>query len=117
MTDDLGERLTALAIRVMKLCDSLPRTRSANVIANQLLRAGTSSGAQYCEGQHSRSVAESISKLQSSLQELEETRYWLDLIVRHRLMREERLAPLRKEVKELTAILVACVKKLKARRR
>src|SRR5579859_3139572 len=63
---DLRDRLKAFGLRVMRLCDSLPRTRSANVIAYQLLRSGTSPGAQYREGIRSRSDAELISKLESA---------------------------------------------------
>jgi four helix bundle protein len=114
---DLRTRTRSLALRVMHVCDALPRTRSANVIAYQLLKAGTSPGAQYREGIRSRSDAELISKMESALQELEETAYWLELLVAKGLVSERKLGPLQKEVDEVTAIFVACVKKLKARRR
>jgi len=113
---DLRER-TLEPLRVMSLCDALPRTRSANVVAYQLLRAGTSPGAQYREGIRSRSDAELISKMESALQELEETSYWLEVLVHRQLVSARRPAPLQKEVDELTRIFVTCVKKLKARRR
>src|SRR5437588_12213982 len=114
---DLRERTLELALRVMSLCDALPRTRSANVVAYQLLRAGSSPGAQYREGIRSRSDAELISKMESALQELEETGYWLELLVDRKIVSERRLQPLQIEVDELTSIFVTCVKKLKARRR
>jgi four helix bundle protein len=114
---DLRERTTSLALRVMAVCDALPNSRAANVIAYQLLKAGTSPGAQYREGIRSRSDAELISKMESALQELEETAYWLELLVARGLVTEKKLAPLQQEVNEVTAIFVTCVKKLKARRR
>ena len=120
MRDDvarLRKRLTDFALRVMKLCDALPRTRSANTIAYQLLRSGTSPGAQYREGIRSRSDAELISKLESALQELEESTYWMELLVAYEIVGPRKLAPLMREADELTAIFVASVKKLKARRR
>ncbi|HEY8131625.1 MAG TPA: four helix bundle protein [Thermoanaerobaculia bacterium] len=113
---DLRTRTRSLALRVMSVCDALPRTRTANVIAYQLLKSGTSPGAQYREGIRSRSDAELISKMESALQELEETAYWLELLVERGLLSERKLGPLQKEVDEVTAIFVACVKKLKARR-
>src|SRR5204862_5496566 len=111
------QRTTEFARRIMRVCDALPRTRSANVIAYQLLRAGTSPGAQYREGIRSRSDAELISKMESALQELEETSYWLELLVDHQIVSSRKLSGLMKEADELTAIFVASVKKLKARRR
>jgi len=114
--NDLALRTRAFGVRICRLCDSLPHSRSANVIAYQLLRAGTSVGAQYHEGIRSRSDAELISKMESSLQELEEAAYWLALPVELQIVTARRLAALRKENGELTAIFVACVKKLKARR-
>ena len=116
---DLPERTRVFALRVMRLGDSLPRTRSANVIAYQLIRSGSSVGAQYREGMRARSTAEVISKLEGALMELEETAYWLSLLVDLDLVSPSRLAPLRNEANELTAILVTCVKrmKLKARQR
>ncbi|HUJ15811.1 MAG TPA: four helix bundle protein [Thermoanaerobaculia bacterium] len=114
---DLRTGTKALALRIMSLCDALPRSRSADVIAYQLLRAGSSPGAQYREGIRSRSNAELISKMESALQELEETAYWLELLVDRGIVESRRLAPLQTEVDEITRIFVACVKKLKARRR
>ena len=114
---DLGERTRAFALRVMRLGDSLPRTRSANVVAYQLIKSGSSVGAHYREGIRSRSDAEMVSKLEGALMELEETAYWMMLLVDLSLVPADRLAPLQSEAEELTAILVTCVKKLKARRR
>jgi len=114
---DLRERTRAFAVRVMRLGDSLPRNRSANVIAYQLVRSATSVGAHYREGIRSRSDAELISKLEAALQELDESAYWLELLAESGIVRAPKLVGLRQEAEELLKILVVCVKKVKARRR
>ena len=112
---DLRTRTRGFVVRVMRLGDSLPRERSANVIAYQLIRAGSSVGAHYREGMRSRSDAELVSKLEGALMELEETAYWLELLVELNLVPAKKLLPLRTEADEITAILVTCVKKVKRR--
>ena len=93
----------------------MPKTELAQVIGKRLLRSGTSVGAQYREGYRSRSDAESISKIESALQELEETSYWIELIIESEIYSENRMIDLMNEGKELTAILTTCVKKIKER--
>jgi four helix bundle protein len=112
---DLKSRTTDYALRVVRMTLALPRSTAGWVLGKQVLRSGTSVGAIYRESCRSRSVAESISKLENALQELEESAYWMELIVRSKLLSESRMAPLRDETSQLTAILVTCVKKLKAR--
>jgi len=114
---DLRERTRAFAVRIMRLGDSLPKTRSANVIAYQLIRSGSSVGAHYREGIRSRSDAELISKLEAALQELDETAYWLEVLAENGTVKPTKLEPLRAEAEELIRIFVTCVKKVKARRR
>ena len=70
---DLRMRTKQFALRILRLYSSLPRTTQAQVLGKQVLRSGTSVGAQYCEATRARSVAEFISKLECGLQELEET--------------------------------------------
>jgi four helix bundle protein len=77
---DLRIRTKAFALDVIRLFSSLPKTSVAQVLGKQLLRCGTSVGAQYREATRSRSRAEFVSKIESALQELEETTYWLDLL-------------------------------------
>ena len=114
---DLRQRTRAFAVRVMRLGDSLPRTRSGNVVGYQIIRSGSSVGAHYREGTRSRSDAEVISKFETALQELDETAYWLEVIVESAMMSARKVASLQKETDELIAIFVTCVKKVKARRR
>lgn len=110
---DLRERTKQFALRVIRLYSALPKTTEAQAIGKQVLRSGTSVGAQYREAYRCRSDAEYISKIEGALQELEETTYWLELLVEGGLIAAERLAPLRQEAHELTAILVSCSKAAK----
>ena len=125
MTDECGmmterasipDRAKAFALRIVRLYAALPKTNEAQVMGKQALRSGTSVGAHVREGKRSRSDAELISKTQGALQELEETIYWLELLVDSGTVKVERLASLMEEANELTAILVTSVKTLKARR-
>jgi four helix bundle protein len=112
---DLKSRTTEYAVRVIRMAAALPNLPAGWILGKQVLRSGTAVGAIYRESYRSRSVAESISKLENLLQELEETAYWMELIVESELLSALRLAPLRDETSQLIAIFVTCVKKLKAR--
>lgn len=82
---------------------------------NQLLRSGTSVGANYREGYRARSPQEFISKLGICLQELEETIYWIELLEEGRLVPAGKLAEVKKEANELTAIFVSSIKTMKTK--
>jgi four helix bundle protein len=110
-------RTKQFALRIIRLFSALPTTTVAQVIGKQLLRSGTSVGAHYREAHRSRSDAEFISKLEGGLQELEETEYWLELLVDGAIIPADRLGELRQEVDELIAILTSCVKNTKSRRK
>lgn len=109
------ERSKLFAFRIIRLYSSLPKTTEAQVIGKQLLRSGTSIGAQIRERKRGRSDAEMISKSEGALQEREGTLYWLELLAQAEIIKAERLADLVNEENELSAILVASVKTLKAR--
>ncbi len=104
---DLRDRTKALALRIIKMCASLPKNCAAQVLGKQVLRSGTSPGAHYREAHRSRSNAEFISKIEGGLQELEETGYWLELLVDSDIVPQKRLADLRQEVDELIAIFAS----------
>ena len=113
---DLKARTTQFALRIIKLFRSLPRSADAQVIGKQILRSGTSVGAQYREACRSRSDLEFISKMTSSLQELDETGYWLELLAKSNIVKAEMLTDLRDETDQLTAIFVSSIKTTKAKR-
>ena len=113
---DLRERTKAFALRVIRLYSSLPKTTLAQVLGKQVLRSGTSVGAQYREAYRARSTAEFVSKIESSLQELEETTYWLELLVDSELIPAKRLTNLQDEAQQLTAILASSAMTAKKRK-
>ena len=112
---DLKTRTKGFAVRVIRLYAALPKATVAQVIGKQLLRSGTSVGAHYREASRSRSNAEFVSKLEGGLQELEESVYWMELIVESGVFSEERMKEMMKEADELTAILTTCVNNVKKR--
>ena len=109
----LTDRTKAFALRIIRLYTSLPKTTEAQVIGKQVLRSGTSIGAHYREASRSRSPAEYISKTELATQELEETGYWIELIIDAEIVPADRLQPLLDETKELIAIFVTLAKKAK----
>lgn len=113
---DLKVRTKEFALRIIRLYTSLPKTTEAQVIGKQVLRSGTSIGAQYREAQRAKSDADFINKVEGSLQELDETGYWIELLKDTGIFPAEKLNPLLKETDELTAIFVTIVKKVKNKR-
>ncbi len=113
MKEDLRKRTKNFALRIIRLYSSLPTSTVAQVIGKQVLRSGTSIGAHYREAYRSRSNRELISKLEVGLQELEETIYWLELLIESEIIKPEKLNLLTKEANELIAIFITSVKKLK----
>ena len=113
---DLQARTKSFALRVVRLYCSLPKTTEAQVLGKQALRSGTSVGAHYREAMRARSVAEFVSKVEGGLQELEETAYWLELLIECDIVPEARLSDLLRETNELTAMLVASARTAKRQR-
>jgi four helix bundle protein len=114
---DLRARTKAFALRIVRMYCALPKLPQAQVLGKQVLRSGTSPGAQYREAYRARSNAECVSKIQSALQELDETCYWLDLLVDGGVLPKRRLAALQAEAEELTAIFTSIAIKAKARKK
>ncbi len=117
MEKDLAARTKRFALRIIRLYAALPKREEARVIGRQVLRSGTSIGANYREGQQARSHSEFISKVGTCLQEADETTYWLELLVESKLMPEDKLSGLLGESRELTAIFAASLKTAKAGRK
>jgi four helix bundle protein len=113
---DLRNRTKRYALRIITIYQSLPNRSEAQIIGKQFLRSETSVGAQYREACRAKSPAEFISKMEGSLQELDETGYWLELLVESGIMRAEAIADLQRENDELTAIFVTSVKTAKKNR-
>jgi four helix bundle protein len=95
--NDLRERTTEFALRIIRLYTSLPKITEAQVLGKQVLRSGTSIGAQFRESQRAKSDPDFINKLEGSLQEADETAYWLELLAKSNIAPAEKIEPLRKD--------------------
>ena len=98
------------ALSVIELVDALPKTTTGRVIGHQLIRAGTSVGANYRAACRARSTAEFSAKLGIVIEEADECIYWIELIVEGKLMRGDLLQPLLQETNELLATMVTARK-------
>ena len=107
---DLRVRTKDFALRIIRMYRALPRSGEAGVIGRQVLRSGTSVGAQYREASRAKSPRDFISKMEGSLQELDETAFWIELLIEAEIMPEERMTGLAKETDELIAIFVSSIK-------
>jgi len=108
---DLEDRLIEFAVRVIRAAESLPRTKTGKHVANQLIRCGTSPAANYGEAQSAESRHDFIHKIKICLKELRETRVWLFIILRARLIQPaSKLEPLINENNELISIFVKSIK-------
>lgn len=114
---DLRIRTKQFALRIIKLYGSLPERTEAQVIGKQLLRSGTSVGANYREAFRARSDAEFIAKLGICLQELDETAYWLELLEEAEIIKPPLLADLHDETNQLLAIFTTISKNRKAKQK
>lgn len=112
---DLQARTRSYALRIIRLYDELPKSNPAKTIGNQILRSGTSVGANYAESCRARSDADFINKHEICLQELEETLYWIDLLIEAGIKKQELLVPLHIETEELIAIFITIIKRTKSR--
>jgi len=104
---ELLARTKAFSLRILKLVDQLPRTASGRAIANQLVRSGTSVGANYRAACRGRSRPEFAAKIGIVAEEADETVYWLELIAEGGLLPQQRIIDLIKEANELTAIFTS----------
>lgn len=111
--EDLRDRTKTFALRVIRMYAGLPKSTEAQVLGKQVLRSGTSVGANYREAYRARTKLEFVAKCGDCLREIEETAYWLELLVDANIMPGKKLQPLRGECDELTAIFVTILKRAK----
>src|SRR5438132_8416835 len=108
---DLRDRTKQFALRILEMLLVILKSTQAQVLGKQMLRSGTSVGANYREAYRGRSKAEFVAKCGDSLRELEETAYWLELLVDGNILPAETLSDLHQECDELIAIFVTIVKR------
>ncbi|MBS4097724.1 MAG: four helix bundle protein [Sulfuricella sp.] len=111
--EDLRQRTKQFALRILRLFAALPKHVSAQVLGKQLLRSGTSIGANYREAYRARSKAEFIAKVGICLGEAEETSYWLELLAEGGIIAPEKLGELADECDQLIAIFVTILNRAK----
>lgn len=107
MDKDLKQRTKQFTLRVIQLVQALPNTLVASIVGKQLLRLGSSVGANYRAACRARSVAEFIAKIGLVVEESDESCFWLEIIIEARIVKEELVSDLLKEANEITAIMVA----------
>ena len=108
--NDLKKRTKQFALRILKLTAALPRSPEAIVLRNQLVRSGTSVGANYRAVCRSRSTAEFISKLGVVIEEADESCFWMELMIESGMLSKEKTSDLLNEANEITAIMTAARK-------
>jgi four helix bundle protein len=113
---DLQIRTKEFALRIIRTFAALPKSIEAQVLGKQVLRSGTSVGANYREANRARSKPEFIAKIGDCLKELDETAYWLELLAESATVPDTKLAALRDECDQLIAIFTTISKKTKAGR-
>ncbi len=112
-SDALKHRTKNFALMAIRLCQDLPRSQASTVITRQLLRSSTSVGANYRAVCRARSTADFVSKLGIVLEEADETRFWLELLIESGVARPDKTAPLLREANELVSIFVASLRTAK----
>jgi four helix bundle protein len=110
---DLRERTKAYGLRVVRMFVALPKTEEARVLGKQVLRSGTSVGANFREAHRARSQAEFIAKVGDCLKELDESSYWLELLTESGIVPASKLSSLQDETHQLLAILTTISKNAK----
>jgi len=107
---ELKERTFGFGLRIVRLVQSLPKVGSVDILGRQLLRSGTSVGANYRAATRARSRADFIAKLGIAEEECDETIYWMDMLIELKLISKHRTRELRSEAEQLLPIIVSSIK-------
>ena len=111
---DMVRRTKQFALLIVRLYSNLPKSTVAQVLGRQVLRSGTSIGAHYREACRAKSNADFISKMEGALQELDETAYWLELLLESETIKAAQAQVLIAEGNELISIFVSVVRSVKS---
>lgn len=109
------QRTKRLALRIIKIVEDLPKTRTADVLGRQLIRSGTSIGANYRAACRAKSTADLIAKLRIVEEEADESAYWMELLIESGLVAYAQVSELLHETNEITAMTVASIRTLQRR--
>jgi four helix bundle protein len=108
--DNLKDRTKDFALRIIQLVEALPKGRTADVIGKQLLRSGTSVGANYRAACRAKSTADFIAKMGTVEEEADESIFWMELLIESKLIEKDLLLDLMKESDEILSIIVSSIK-------
>src|ERR1700679_2833361 len=107
---EMLQRTKTFVLRVIKVVQALPREAVGGILGRQLLRSGTSVGANYRAACRAKSAADFVHKLKIVEEECDESMFWMELLVEAKLVPEAKLGALMTEANELTAIVVASLR-------
>jgi four helix bundle protein len=112
-SEEMKARTRALALRIIRLAESLPNTPTANVIRNQMLRCGPSVGANYRAACRAKSRPDFVSKMGTVEEEADETIYWMELLIDADIVKRSRIAELLDEADQILSIVISSIKTAK----
>ena len=114
--NDFKQRTKEIAIRVIKVVESLPKSLVGEVIGRQLLRSGTSIGANYRAACRGKSTADVLHKLAIVEEEADESMFWIELLMEAEIVAEKKLSSLYADIDEIVAMTVASIRTLKSKK-
>ena len=114
--NDFKQRTKEIAIRVIKVVESLPKSLVGEVIGRQLLRSGTSIGANYRAACRGKSTADVLHKLAIVEEEADESMFWIELLIEAEIVAEKKLSSLYADIDEIVAMTVASIRTLKSKK-
>ena len=112
---EFKDRTKQIALRVIRLVESLPNTNTAQIIGKQLLRSATSVGANYRAACRGKSTADILHKLAIVEEEADESLYWLELLIESEIVTEKKLSVLMSDINETVAMTVSSIKTLRSK--
>jgi four helix bundle protein len=112
---EFKNRTKQIALRIIRLVESLPNTCSANIIGKQLLRSATSVGANYRAACRGKSTADVLHKLAIVEEEADESLYWLELLIESEIVSANKLSILMSDINEIVAMTVSSIKTLRSK--
>ncbi len=112
---EFKDRTKQIALRVIRLVESLPVTHSAQIIGKQLLRSATSVGANYRAACRGKSTPDILHKLAIVEEEADESLYWLELLIESEIVPEKKLSALMNDINEIVAMTVSSIKTLRTK--
>ena len=115
-SDELKDRTKKFTLSIIKLVKELPANPVSKIIEYQLVKAGSSVGANYRAACRAKSNADFVYKINVVEEEADETQFWLEIIIESGLLKEDKVQPILNEAKELTAIFTAAGKTAKSKK-